>query len=167
MNTPGQHIAEFNLGILRYDWDDARLAGFVDGLDKVNAVAQRSPGFVWMLGEDDMEAAQLDADGVLGGHPRLASTLSVWESTDALGSFVWNTVHRLYYGRRGEWYDDAEQNAGPRMVLWHVDAGHRPTIAEAKARLDHLAEHGPTEHAFGWDEVKAQGWQAHRCGEAA
>ncbi|WP_370285370.1 DUF3291 domain-containing protein [Pseudooceanicola nanhaiensis] len=167
MSAPIRHIAEFNIGILRHDWDDPRIADFVNGLDRVNALAHRSPGFVWMLGNDDMEAAQLDAEGVLGGHPRTASTLSVWESADALGHFVWNTVHRQYYARRGEWYDDAEQAPGPRMVLWHVDAGHRPTIAEAKARLDHLAEHGPTDHAFGWDAVKAQGWQAHRCGEAA
>lgn len=167
MTEPARHIAEFNIGILRHDWDDPRLAGFTGALDKVNAVAQRSPGFVWMMGEDDMDAAQTDGAGVLGGNPRTASTLSVWDSADALGRFVWNTVHRHYYARRGEWYDDAEQNPGPRMVLWHVAPGHRPTIEEAKARLDHLAEHGPTDHAFGWEEVRAQGWQAHRCGEAA
>jgi len=161
------HIAEFNVGILRHDWEDPRIADFLNGLEKVNSVARRSPGFVWMMGDEDMEAAQTDTDGVLGGNPRTASTLSVWESVDALGRFVWNTVHRQYYARRGEWYAEAEQAPGPRMVLWHVLKGHRPTIAEAKARLDHLAEHGPTEHAFSWDEVKAQGWQAHRCGEAA
>jgi len=161
------HIAQFNCGILRYDWEDPRVAEFVDGLDHVNGIAMRSPGFVWMLGEDDMEAAQLDSDGVLGGHPRMASTLSVWENADALGQFVWNTLHRVYYGKRDQWYDDAEQLPGPRMVLWHVPAGHRPTIEEAKARLDHLAAHGPTEHAFDWSTVEAQGWVAHRCGEAA
>lgn len=167
MTAPVHHIAEFNIGILRHDWEDPRIADFVAGLEKVNAVAQRSPGFVWMMGDDDMDAAQTDAEGVLGGNPRTASTLSVWQSADALGRFVWNTVHRQYYARRGEWYDAAEQDAGPRMVLWHVAPGHRPTIAEAKARLDHLAAHGPTDHAFGWSELTARGWQAHRCGEAA
>ena len=53
------HLAEFNLGVLKYDWDDPRVQGFVDGLDLVNGVAKRSPGFVWMLDEDAMEAAQI------------------------------------------------------------------------------------------------------------
>lgn len=167
MSASPHHIAAFNIGILRHDWDDPRIADFVGGLDRVNGLAQRSPGFVWMLAEDEMEAAQTEAGGVLGGNPRTASTLSVWDSADALGRFVWNTVHRQFYARRGEWYDTAEQGQGPRMVLWHVASGHRPSIAEAKARLDHLGENGPSAHAFGWDQVKAQGWTAHRCEEAA
>lgn len=33
-------------------------------------------------------------------------------------------------------------------TLWWVPAGHRPTVAEAEARLLHLREHGPTPYAF-------------------
>ena len=34
------------------------------------------------------------------------------------------------------------------MALWWVPAGHRPTIDEAIARLEHLRRHGPTPEAF-------------------
>lgn len=157
-----RHIAEFNIGTLRHDWDDPRVAEFADNLDRVNAIAQRSPGFVWMMGEDEMDAAQNAPDGPLGGNPRTASTLSVWTDARALGDFVFNTLHRRFYERGAEWFEDTD---GPRLVLWHVPEGHRPGIAEAAARLAHLAEHGPGDHAFGWAQLEDSSWR--RCGEAA
>ncbi|MFF3849511.1 DUF3291 domain-containing protein [Streptomyces sp. NPDC002328] len=33
-------------------------------------------------------------------------------------------------------------------ALWWVPAGHRPTVAEAEARLLHLRTNGPTPYAF-------------------
>jgi hypothetical protein len=151
-HRPGHHLAEFNLGILKHDWDDPRVQDFVDALDRVNGVARRSPGFVWMLDAEEMERAQLDPTGPLGGHPRLASTLSVWESAADLEHFVWQTVHRQYYDRRAEWYD-MEADA-LRMVLWWVPAGHRPDVAEAMARFRHLERHGESETAFGWASLQ-------------
>lgn len=158
-------LAEFNIGVLRYDWDDPRVADFANGLDMVNSVAQRSPGFVWMLDEAAMEAAQNDPEGPLGGNPRIASTLSVWQDAETLEQFVWNTVHKQFYNRKDEWYAPGQ---GLRLVMWWVPEGHRPTIAEAKARLDHLAAHGNTDHAFGWSHLpQAQGWKTKQCGQAA
>ena len=154
MQPDSHHIAEFNIGTLAHDWDDPRVADFVNNLDLVNGIAERSPGFVWRMTDDDMDAAQNDGAGVLGGNPRTASTLSVWESAETLGHFVWNTVHKRFWDRRGEWYDETEQT-GPRLVMWWVPAGHRPTIEEAKARLDHLAREGESDHAFGWAHLKA------------
>lgn len=160
--TAGTHIAEFNIGVLRHDWDDPRVADFADNIDRVNAVARRSPGFVWMLDDDAMDAAQNDAGGVLGGNPRTASTLSVWTDAGALSSFVFRTVHRAFYQRGPEWFEPGQ---GLRFVMWRVPAGHRPDIVEAKARLDHLAAHGDTDHAFGWGHLADL--QLHPCGEAA
>ncbi len=34
------------------------------------------------------------------------------------------------------------------VTMWWVPAGHRPTVAEAEARLLHLRTHGPTPYAF-------------------
>lgn len=165
MQPGGFHIAEFNLGILRYDWDDPRVADFANGVDRVNAIAARSPGFIWRFGDEDMEAAQLDPDGVLGGNPRIASTLSVWKDVESLEHFVWNTVHKQFYDRKVEWFEEGQ---GLRMVLWWVPAGHLPTISEAKARFDHLAEHGNTPEAFGWSALpQANLWRHKQCGAAA
>lgn len=151
-------LAEFNIGTLRYDWDDPRVADFAGNLDRVFAIAERSAGYVWHLKGPEMEAAQLDPDGPLGGNPRTASTLSVWENLDSFEHFVWKTVHRRFYDRRAEWYDPAEQ--GLRMVMWWVPEGHRPSVAEAAERLARLAEMGDTPEAFGWDYARARAGRA-------
>jgi len=161
----GHHLAEFNLGVLKYDWDDPRVKDFVDGLDRVNGVAQRSAGFVWMLGEGDMDAEQRDPDGVLGGNPRMASTLSVWEDVASLEHFVWKTVHKQFYDRKAEWYDAVET---PRLVMWWVPVGHRPTVSDAMARFRLLEERGDSDHAFGWDYLKdARIYKTRACSAVA
>jgi hypothetical protein len=158
----GHHLAELNLGILKYDWDDPRVQGFVDGLDLVNRVAQRSEGFVWMLPEEEMHFEQTDTAGNMGANPRLASTLSVWESVGKLEHFVWNTVHKQFYDRKAEWYDTS---VSLRFAMWWVPIGHRPNMAEAMARFRHLETEGPGDHAFGWDYLtEAALWKTKRCG---
>ena len=145
------HLAEFNIGILKYDWDAPRVADFANNLDRVYDIARRAPGYVWHMENEDMEAAQLDVQGVLGGNPRTASTLSVWRDVASFRAFVFNTVHKQFYDRKTEWYDDAEQ--GTRLVMWWVPEGHFPSVAEAVERLTHLTEHGHSDHAFGWAHV--------------
>jgi hypothetical protein len=87
--------------------------------------------------------------------------VSLWENAAALERYVWQTVHKRFYGRRHEWFDKFE---GPYFVMWWVPAGHRPSIQEAIARLEHLRAHGPSEHAFGWERlVSAELWKTARC----
>ena len=165
MQPDGHHLAEFNLGILKYDWDDPKVKDFADGLALVNSVAQGSDGFVWMMGEAEMDDAQTDPEGVLGGNPRTASTLSVWETAASLEHFVWNTVHKRFYDRKDEWYDAVDSL---RLAMWWVPTGHRPTIDEAVTRLHHLQCHGDTDFAFGWAHLAdAHLWRTKQCGEAA
>jgi hypothetical protein len=53
---------------------------------------------------------------------------------------------------------------GPHFVMWWVPVGHRPPLTEAKERLEHLATHGPSDHAFDWESVpSAQLWKMARC----
>lgn len=146
------HVAHMNWGRLLHDWDDPRVAEFVDALDAVNALAERSPGFVWRLPDDAMEHEQLSADGAWGGDERIASTLSVWRDVGSLRHFVQDTLHGRFMARARLWFAPHDPQTGPAYVLWHVDPGTRPGMAEARDRLAHLAAHGPTAHAFdfGW-----------------
>ncbi|MEE9427044.1 MAG: DUF3291 domain-containing protein [Paracoccaceae bacterium] len=139
------HIAEFNRGILKYDWDRPEIAEFQNNLDRVNILAARSDGFVWRMDDDAMEAAQLDLNGPLGGNPRLASTLSVWTSTQALSNFVHKTVHGKFMKKRDIWFEKSE---GPAHVIWPVTVGHTPTVQEAAKRLEMLGVNGPTSLAY-------------------
>ena len=165
-HSENHHLAELNLGVLRHDWDDPRTADFANGIGPVMALADRAKGFIWRLSDADMEAAQLDPTGPLGGNPRVASTMSVWQDVASLEDFVWNTVHRQFYERRAEWYDLAKQ--GVRFVMWWVPEGHIPTIQEGVERLRHFETHGDSDHAFGWKHLKdATLWKTHGCSHAA
>ena len=50
------HLAEVNIGKFRYPTTDPRMAEFMDNLDRINALAERSPGFVWRLVGDNNNA---------------------------------------------------------------------------------------------------------------
>ena len=151
MRPHAHNLAAFNLGRLLHDWDDPRVAAFKQGLDRVNAVGERMPGFVWRLGDDEMEQAQLDPEGALGGDARIASALSVWESPEALRRFVFKTVHGRFYARGQEWFETWDS---PRLVMWWIPEGEIPSVADGVARLRRLTDEGPSDAAFGWDHLE-------------
>ena len=135
-------VAEFNWGRLRYDWTDKRVQPFVEGLERVNRLAARSPGFIWRMPDDEMEAAQLGPP--LSDH-RVASTLSVWRSAEDLHKFVFDTLHGSFLKRGPEWFEETDD---PRYVLWPVDPAHRPSVEEGLDKIQNLTKHGPSAACF-------------------
>lgn len=159
-----RHLAELNIGRLVAEPGDPRVAEFMAALDRVNGIGKRSPGFVWMM-EGSGEPGTGNTETKLEGDARFVTNLTVWESVETLEHFVWNTVHRQFYERRADWF---EVLGDQHFVLWWVPEGHRPTLDEALARLDHLKTHGNTDHAFGWAWLKeAQAWRTRACAPAA
>jgi len=51
--------------------------------------------------------------------------------------------------RRREWFQPFD---GPFQTLWWLPAGTRPTFADARERLAHLRDHGPSAYAFTFRE---------------
>ena len=43
------NLAQLNVGYTRYPTDDPRMVEFMDNLDRINTLAERSPGFVWRM----------------------------------------------------------------------------------------------------------------------
>src|SRR5262245_2201745 len=119
-----RHLAELNIGRIRYPLDHPRMADFTDNLALVNGIADRSEGFVWRLQDDGGNAASVRPFD----DPQIIVNVSVWEGVEALERYVWQTVHKRFYGRRHEWFDKFE---GPYFVMWWVPVGYRPTIQEA------------------------------------
>jgi Domain of unknown function (DUF3291) len=159
------HLAEFNFGLLKHDWDHPAVQDFLNGLDRVYTIASVMPGFVWRVSDEDMEAAHSDPSGPFEGNERAASTLSVWKDVESLEQFVWNTVHRKFYARKAEWYDAVGNG---NLVLWWVPEDHRPSVAEGMQRWKHLQEHGDSDTAFGWKYLKeAHLWKTHGCPQQA
>ncbi|MEZ5226717.1 MAG: DUF3291 domain-containing protein, partial [Acidimicrobiales bacterium] len=100
-----------NIAIARYPTDDERMSGFMDALNEINALAERSPGFVWRLvGEGSNDATSLRA--AFGGAEQMVN-MSVWDSGDALWDYVYRTGHLDFLRRRGDWF---ERPSGPILV---------------------------------------------------
>lgn len=164
MTQPGHHLAQLNIGRLAAPVDDPRVAEFMGALDLVNSIGKRSPGFVWMM-EGSGEPGTGNTENCIAGDPQFVANLTVWENIASLEQFVWNTVHRQFYARRAEWF---EVMGAQHFVMWWVPAGHRPTLAEGLARLDHLRANGASEDAFGWDWLaEADLWKRRSCAVAA
>ncbi len=88
--------------------------------------------------------------------------MSVWESVEALERFVWATVHKQFYNRKGSWF---EQLTTPHFVMWPTPPGHIPDLQEAKTRLEHLQQHGDSDLAFGWSHLPhIKLWISRKCG---
>jgi hypothetical protein len=135
------HLAEVNIGRLLQPVDHPQIADFVASLDRINALAEDQPGFVWRLTGDGNDATDLKPDPT---DDLLAINLSVWTDIESLGAFVYRTAHRDIMRRRREWFEAMEVY----MALWWVPVGHTPTIAEAMARVALLRQMGPTADAF-------------------
>lgn len=140
-----QHIAQMNMGYLLHPFGDPRIAGFEENTDRVNAVADRSNGFVWRMKDEDSALPENDC-GRLFGRPDVAlATLSVWESFEDFDHFVHKTIHGTFLNRRAEWFESVE---APSYVIWPIQAGHIPNLVEGRERLMLLREHGPSDEAF-------------------
>lgn len=153
-----RHLAEVNIGRVLGGAGDPRMADFFDNLARINALAERMPGFVWRLKDETGDSAMALH---WPGDPTMNVNLSVWESPEALGRFVFQTVHRNIYARKHDFFETPDR---PTFVLWWVEPGHIPTLEEAKARLDHYRAHGPSDYAFGWADLpEAKAWMERRC----
>ncbi|MEO1193916.1 MAG: DUF3291 domain-containing protein [Pseudomonadota bacterium] len=134
-------LAQINIGQLVAPHDDPAVAGFFEALDRINALADRSPGFIWRLQTDAGNATDL----ILTADPRLIMNLSVWADADALFAFVYQSAHTPVMAERRQWFERFE---GAYQALWWIPADHRPTLEEGLAKLWHLDRFGPTQQAF-------------------
>lgn len=134
------HLAQVNIARMVAPLESDTMAGFVARLDEINALADRSPGFVWRLqdGDDATSLRPFDDD-------RILVNMSVWESVDALRAYVYSSAHKDVLKQRQQWFSRFE---GAFMALWWIPDGHTPTVDEAKMRLAHLETNGPTPFAF-------------------
>jgi heme-degrading monooxygenase HmoA len=135
------HLAQLNISKLVAPLDSPQLVDFVANLDRINALAESSPGFVWRLTGDGNDATSLRPFP----DPNVIVNMSVWESKEALAAFTYKSDHTAIVRRRREWFVAAEE---AMVVLWHVPIGHQPSLEEARERLEHLRTHGPTAFAF-------------------
>ena len=135
------HLAQVNIARLLAPIDDPRIADFVAQLDEINFLADQSPGFVWRLKSDSGNATDL----AYNDDPFVIVNMSVWESIEALRDYAYTSKHVDVFRRRAEWFEKASK---PHYCLWWIPAGHIPTVAEARERLELYQRHGATPESF-------------------
>lgn len=135
------HLAQINIARLIAPIDDPKISEFVAQLELINALADQAGGFVWRLQSASGNATDL----VYNDDPFVVVNMSVWESVEALRDYVYTSEHRAVFRDRAKWF---EKPAKPHYCLWWVPAGHVPTVAEGRERLEHHQLHGATEVSF-------------------
>ncbi|WP_298610193.1 DUF3291 domain-containing protein [uncultured Thiothrix sp.] len=133
-------LAQLNIAQLLTPLESPQLKDFVDNLDRINALAEQSSGFVWRLQTPAGDATALRPFG-----EDVIVNLSVWQNVEALHQFVYRSAHAPIMSRRREWFARMTE---AYMVLWWIPEGHQPSVDEAKQRLELLHKHGATVEAF-------------------
>ena len=134
-------LAQLNIGIIKGPMDSPVMADFAANLERINAVAERSPGFVWRLQTEAGDATSIRPFD----DPNLLVNMSTWRDVESLNCYVYSSAHVEIMRRRREWFERMDQAF---LVLWWVPQGHRPSVDEAVARLELLRTLGPTAEAF-------------------
>ena len=139
--TLSRHLAQLNIAQMKAPLESPVMKGFVDLLDRINEVADQSPGFVWRLQTEDGDATALR----VFQDPLVLVNMSVWKNLEALHQYVYRSDHLIPFRERQRWFDATQE---PHIVLWWTPIAELPTVEDGKERLDHLGRLGPTPDAF-------------------
>lgn len=143
MSKVEYHLAQINIAKMLAPADSPVMAEFMDNLDLINNLAEASEGFIWRLKDDSNNATYIrvyDDDFLI-------INVSVWESTETLSKFVYQTLHVDFMRKRKMWFEKMSEQ---HMALWYIPIDTRPTPQDAIDRLDHIRLHGETPYAFGF-----------------
>ena len=122
---PAWELAQLNIAVMKEPLESPGMADFVANLDRINALAEASPGFVWRLQSDEGNNTAFRPLG-----ETTLVNMSVWKDVESLNGYVYKTAHVEIMRRRDEWFERMREAF---LVLWWVPAGHRPGIDEAVA----------------------------------
>lgn len=127
------HLAQLNIATMKEPLWLPAMADFVANLDRINALAENAPGFIWRLKTDEGDATALRPLG-----ENILVNMSVRKDVASLHDYVYKTAHVEIMRRRKEWFDRMSEAF---MALCCVRRGHRPTVYEAAERFDYLGKH--------------------------
>jgi Domain of unknown function (DUF3291) len=135
------HLAQLNVARLRAPMDDPLIDDFRLNLDRINALAETSAGYVWRLQDENGNATGIKP---FGDDLEIVN-LTVWESIEALADFTYRSGHVELLHRRREFF---EASSAPVLCLWWIPEGTTPAVEDAITRLEHLRSNGPSATAF-------------------
>lgn len=135
-------LAQINIARMKgVDLQDPIMQEFTENLDRINGLAESSPGFVWRLKEDGITSVE--------NHPfedmQTIITISVWEDLASLEAFTFKSLHSDFLRRRADWF---HKYGSAAYALWWIPAGAYPSLSEASAKLKYLQNYGSSSEAF-------------------
>jgi Domain of unknown function (DUF3291) len=139
-------LAQINIAQLLAPIDSPLLADFVADLDRINALAESNPGFVWRLKEESGNATSIDPFN----DTSLIVNVSVWESVEHLKQFAYRSDHVEVFMKRAKWFSRMQE---AHVALWWIKAGAYPTPEEARDRLLYLRAHGESPEVFSFKQL--------------
>ena len=98
------HLAQLNIARLREPLESPGMADFVANLERINALAEASPGYLWRLQDEAGDATAIRPFGA-----EVLVNLSLWRDVQSLSDYVYKSAHAEMLKRRREWFDKAEQ----------------------------------------------------------
>lgn len=134
-------LAQINIAKAKDELTSETMSKFVARLDEINAIADRSPGFVWRLQTEEGDATSIRAFN----DSHMIVNMSVWDSIESLRDFVYKSLHVDLIRDRESWFDKILE---AHQVLWWIPKNHVPTVEEGKERLGFFQQHGSSERAF-------------------
>ena len=135
------HLAQINVAHAHAPLESEIMAGFVDRLDEINALAENSHGFVWRHTSEESYAASMQASD----NSLLLINMSIWQDLESLKNYVYKSIHVELIQDRSAWF---KKMLTQHQALWWIPAGEIPSIEDGKAKLAFLQDNGPTQEAF-------------------
>jgi len=136
------HLAEINIARMKgVDINDPIMKEFVENLDAVNQIAEKSEGFVWRLKDENNNATSLNPYD----DEQIIINVSVWKSLETLEEFMYRTFHAEFLKRRKDWFTSFGK---AHTAMWWIPAGHLPSLEEAVGKLDLLQKNGASHDSF-------------------
>jgi hypothetical protein len=139
-------LAQINIAKLLEPIDSPLLEDFVADLDRINAIAENSDGFIWRLKSEKGNALSINPYN----DDSFIVNVSVWENVDALKNFVYRSGHVEVFMKRKKWFESIKT---PHMAMWWIIENEFPTPKMCKERLDFLTKHGESIEAFSFKNI--------------
>ncbi|WMI65001.1 DUF3291 domain-containing protein [Aestuariibaculum sp. YM273] len=134
------HLAQVNIAKGLAPLSDPIMQDFINNVDRINAIADKSDGFVWRFKDEDKDEALS-----VFKENNLLVNISVWEDLQSLFNYIYHSDHIEVFKRKKEWFSKVQMK---HMAFWYVPIDYKPTLKDAKIRLDYLNSHGETPYAF-------------------
>jgi hypothetical protein len=135
------YLAQINIAKMKAPIDSPLMAEFVENLDTINSLAEKSNGFIWRLKDESNNASSIK----IYDDDFLIVNMSVWQNAESLFQFAYHSNHVNIFKKRKNWF---EQMKEMHMALWYTSTDSVPTVTEAIERLDFLRLNGETPFSF-------------------